>query len=165
MRAPWHIIDEHEVVWLIADHSTQRQLCTMLEGIADDLPNLPPQDAIDFVEQELSAYSQRHYTLEAKFFGRLADNSKSPTSEQIVKVIAQNHAIDAIHADDLAVELQRLSGASRACEPGQLAYMLRCFFDGCRRAIAFEELALLKLGGNRLTPAARQAVLRSLQAG
>ena len=29
--------------------------------------------------------------------------------------------------------------AAHGAHVGQLAYMLRCFFDGCRRAIAFKE--------------------------
>ncbi len=161
MRAPRHLIDEDDIVWLIADHSAQRRLCTMLEGVADDLPDMPSKDEILVIEEQLSTFSQRHFLLEAELFARLTDNSKRLTSERIVKEIRQNHAIDAIHADDLAAELKRLSGVSRAVHPGELAYMLRCFFDGCRRAIAFEELAILKLGGVR----PRHTVLQSFQAG
>jgi hemerythrin-like domain-containing protein len=166
LSAPrWRIIDEHDIVLLVAEHGEQRQLCSMLERIADELPAVPSHAMMLDVGQRLSSYAQRHFPLEARLFVRLAGQANCPTSERILKEIGHNHAIDAIHADDLAAALQRLSGSTRPAHPGELAYMLRCFFDGCRRAIAFEELALLKLGGERLTPAARRAVLRSFQAG
>ena len=161
----WRIIDEREIVLLVAEHGEQRQLCSMLERIADGLPEVPSPDAITDVGRQLSSYARRHFLLKERLFLRLAGQANCPTSERILKEISHNHAIDAIHADDLAAELQRLSGAARVDHPGELAYMLRCFFDGCRRAIAFEELALLRLGRERLTPAARRAVLRSFQAG
>lgn len=166
LTAPcWRIIDEDEIVLLVAEHGEQRQLCSMLERIADELPAVPSHAMMLDVGRRLASYSQRHFPLEARLFLRLAGQTNCPTSERILKEISQNHAIDAIHAEDLAAELQRNSGSSRVDHPGELAYMLRCFFDGCRRAIAFEELALLKLGGERLTPAARRTVLRNFQTG
>jgi hemerythrin-like domain-containing protein len=166
LTAPrWRMIDEHDIVLLIAEHGEQRRLCSVLEQIADKLPEVPSPDAIIDVGRRLSSYSQRHFPLEARLFLRLANHANCPSAARILSEVSHNHAIDAIHADDLAAELQRLSGTTRAVHPGQLAYMLRCFFDGCRRAIAFEELALLKLGGERLTPAARRTVLQSFQAG
>ena len=110
-----HLIDEHEIIWLIASHHTQRRLCADLE--------------------------------------------------RILKEIQHNHAVDAMHADDLSVELRRLSGASRAIPAGELAYMLHCFFDGCRRAMAYDKLALLNFGDERLTPAAKSAVMQSFRTG
>jgi hypothetical protein len=40
--------------------------------------------------------------------------------------------------------------------------MLRCFFEGCRADMAFEELAILALADKRLTPAARGLLRDSL---
>lgn len=163
MASHWHLIDEHEIVWLIADHAAQRRLCTVLEGIADALPDMPTEERIRAIAQQLLAYSRRHVPLEAELFMRLSGQGKYGSAERILKEIRYNHAIDAIHAEDLAVELNRVSGTHRAAQPGELAYMLRCFFDGCRRAIAFEELALLTLGEERLTPAAKRAIAASFQ--
>lgn len=163
MASRWHLIDEHEIVWVIADHASQRRLCLELEGIADALPDLPSDDRIVRICRQLSTYSLRHFPLETELFLRLTGQSKYHAANRILKEIRYNHAIDALHADDLAVEFKRLSGTSRALHPGELAYMLRCFFDGCRRAIAFEELALLTLGAERMTPAAKKAILASFQ--
>jgi len=165
MASRWHLIDEHEIVWLIADHRVQRRLCTVLESIADDLPNLPSTDVVVHVERQLAGFAERHVPLETELFQRLFGDAQCPSAERVFHQIHQSHAIDAMHADDLSAELRRLSGSSRVVRPGELAYMLRCFFDGCRRAMAFEELALLSLGSERLTPAARSAVLLGFRTG
>lgn len=164
MASRWHLIDEHEIIWLIADHCAQRRLCTVLEGIADELPELPPEATVLLVEQQLTSYAGRHFALETDLFQRLCSIADGTSTERTLLEIRRNHAIDALHADDLSVELRRLSGSSRAVHPGELAYMLRCFFDGCRRAMAYEELALLTMGRELLTPAARKAIMLSYQA-
>lgn len=158
-------IDEHEIVWLIADHHMQRNLCADLERIADNLPDLPSAHDVQHIEQRLSGYADRHLPQETELFRRLSGDAASSPAARILKEIRHNHAVDAMHADDLSIELRRLSGASRAVPAGELAYMLRCFFDGCRRAMAYEELALLNLGDDRLTPAAKSAVLQSFRTG
>ena len=165
MASRWHLIDEHEVVSLIADHHRERCLCAALERIADDLPDLPSAVETLDIEQQLAAYAGRHMPVATALFQRLSDDVACPSADRILKEIRHNHAIDAIHADDLSIELRRLSGSLRADHPGELAYMLRCFFDGCRRAVAFEEVALLILAGERLTPAAKKAIVSSFAAG
>jgi hypothetical protein len=40
--------------------------------------------------------------------------------------------------------------------------MLRCFFQSCRQAMAFEELAILDLARDRLTAPARALLVASL---
>lgn len=161
MALHWHLIDEQDVVSLIADHAAQRRLCRTLEAIADALPDLPSAELSLRTGQQLSRYSHRKSPMEDELFQRLVDDAPCPTVGRIFNQIRQHRAIDMLHADDLAIELDHLSGLHRAEHPGQLAYMLRCFFDGCRRAVAFEELALLKLAGERLTSAARAAIVAS----
>jgi hypothetical protein len=43
--------------------------------------------------------------------------------------------------------------------------MLRCFFDGCRRALAFEELAILNLARRRLSPETGALLAACLRTG
>jgi len=162
MGIKWHLIDEHEIVGLIADHADQRRLCHALEHVADALPNLPTPNEITTLARQLTDYSRKHYPIEESLFQRLEQGAGCPTVARVVDQIRDNHAIDGLHADDLAAELGRLSGTRRTTQAGELSYMLRCFFDGCRRAIAFEELALMKLGQTRLTPAAQRAVANSI---
>ncbi len=164
MASRWHLIDEHEIVFLIADHADQRRLCAALERVADALPNLPSPQEIEDLAQRLSDYSRDHFPSEETLFLRLEESAGCATVGRVIRQIRDNHAIDGLHADDLANELARLSGKRQTTNAGELGFMLRCFFDGCRRAIAFEELALLKFGQLRLTPAARRAVAASLGA-
>jgi hypothetical protein len=159
------VIDEHEIIWLIAGRHTQRRLCADLERIADNLPDLPSAEAVRHIEDRLFGYADRHLPHQTELFRRLLGDTVSAPAARILKEIQHNHAVDAMHADDLSVELRRLSGASRAVPAGELAYMLHCFFDGCRRAMAYEELALLNFGEERLTPAAKSAVMQSFLTG
>ena len=161
----WPLIDAHEIIWLVADHHKQRGLCADLEHIADNLPNLPSADDVRRIGERLAGYADRHFPQEKELFQRLSGDTASAPAARILKQIQHNHAVDEMHAEDLSVELRRLSGAPRAVPAGELAYMLRCFFDGRRRAMAYEELALLSLGDERLTPAAKNAVLLSFGAG
>jgi len=156
--ARWHLIDEHDIGWLIVDHAEQRCLCNRLERIADGLPDRPLSGEAGEMRAALRSFPKGHFSAEAELFLWLADQSTFGWADNVVHEILRNHAIDAVHADDVAAELEHADTA----HIGQLSYMLRCFFDGCRRAIAFEELALLKLGGDRLTPSARSAVIASL---
>ena len=159
------VIDEHEIIWLIAGRHTQRRLCADLERIADNLPDLPSSEAVRHIEDRLGGYADRHLPPQTELFQCLSGDAVSAPVSRILKEILHNHAVDATHADDLSVELRRHSGASRAVPAGELAYMLHCFFDGFRRAMAYEELALLNFDHERLTPAAKSAVVPSLRTG
>ena len=64
-----------------------------------------------------------------------------------------------VQAQDLVAAL-RGDGAVPA--PETLGYMLRCFFQACRQAMAFEELGILHLAADRLTPAGRSLLAHSL---
>ena len=57
MASRWHLIDEHEIIWLIADHQKQRRLCADLERIADNLPDLPSVDAVRHIEARLAGFA------------------------------------------------------------------------------------------------------------
>jgi len=153
-----HLIDEHDIAWMIADHAEQRRLCGRLERMADGLPDRPLSGEAAELRAALRSFPVRHFAAEAELFSWLAKQSSSIWADKVVHEIVRSHAVDAMHADDVAAELEHIDTA----HIGQLSYMLRCFFDGCRRAIAFEELALLKMGGDRLTPTARSAVIASL---
>ncbi len=165
MASRRHLIDEHEIIWLIADHRAQRRLCADLERMADNLPDLPPAYAVRHVERQLADYAELHLPREIELFRRLSSDADPSPATLVLREISHNHAVDAMHADDLSVEMERLSGSARAVPPGELAYMLRSYFDGCRRGMAYEELALLNLGDAQLTPAAKSALLLGFHAG
>jgi hypothetical protein len=52
------------------------------------------------------------------------------------------HVMDATHGEDLITMLWDSTARGIVTRPGEFGYMLRCFFDGCRRAIALETVLL-----------------------
>jgi len=146
------------------DHAIQRLLCDELETVADGLPDLPPPDAIRRLCDRILWITETHFARAEAIFGRLPPGcGPSPTA---LAALCRMHRLDEVHAQDLVAQLWKYAagrahcngghGAARAgpaavrCaegrsaapmagEVGQLAYMLRCFFDGGRRAIALKE--------------------------
>ena len=89
-------------------------------------------------------------------------NSSSLHVEEVLARIRARHAIDDSSAQDLIAALDPESTEPDRFPPEMLGYMLRCFFDGCRRAMDFTELAILALGERRLTRDARALLIGSL---
>lgn len=120
------------------DHEIQRTLCTELEAVADGLPTLPALPELRRIGDRLLAVTSTHFRRAEEAFRNLP--SRQRPSEAALLELQGMHRLDEIHAQDLVTALWReacSTGADR--NPGELAYMLRCFFDGCRRAIAIKE--------------------------
>jgi hypothetical protein len=155
----WHVIHEIDFARLIADHAHLRTVCDQLEACGDTLPDRPTDADADAVCRNLRAVVVSHpreenAVIDALFARELDD----PLTAALVGRIRARHLSDAIHADDI---LAALSGASKPCAEA-FGYMLRGFFDGCRRAMDFTELAILTLGTRRLTQEARAALVGGL---
>ncbi|MBP0446577.1 hemerythrin domain-containing protein [Roseomonas sp. SSH11] len=158
----WHDRVDRRVRALVAEHVALRALCDRLETIADGLPGLPPEEERQLLARHLAALLPPHQDREDELLTSLLPSGGGSAIERsLIERIRGQHITDAVHAQDLA-------GALETASPGMaaeaLGYMLRCFFDGCRRAMAFEELALLKLAGPRLsrdTDALLEACLRT----
>jgi hypothetical protein len=76
--------------------------------------------------------------------------------------IRQCHAVDELYAEDLNEALTLAAATVGPIRSELISYMMRCLFDGCRRSIDFQEAGILLLAPNRLTRAARLALLASL---
>ncbi|WP_421988816.1 hypothetical protein [Roseococcus sp.] len=126
----------------IAEHARLRELCDRLEAIADHLPALP-EGGSQCLMGELSALlRQREEDNLLDMLLYLRD--PTGTRQALAARIRSQQVTDLVHAQDLGVALAEAKGGDAA----SLGYMLRCFFLGCRRALAFEELAILYLGGD-----------------
>ncbi len=155
----WHVIHDIDIARLAADHARLGALCDRLEACADALPGGVCESEAAIVARMLSTVVVRHSrdetaVIDALFAGHLDD----PLTATIVGRIRARHLCNAIQADDIAAAL---SGASTPCAEA-FGHMLRGFFDGCRQAMDFTELAVLTLGGTRLTPDARAALIGGL---
>jgi len=154
-----HVIDEIDLVGLIADHARLRVLCDRLEACADALPDRVSKAETDALGRSLCAMMVRNprpgtAAIDALFARDLDD----PLTAALLGRTRAWHLSASIHADDIAAAL---SGDATPCAEA-FGYMLRGFFDGCRREIDFIELAILALGADRLSRNARALLVDGL---
>ncbi|TPG54040.1 hemerythrin domain-containing protein [Sphingomonas glacialis] len=160
----WHVIDEIDVVGLVSDHAALDRLCDRLEQHADWLPQRPSPREADALRADLRVALGRHVVREERLFTRVfAGSLAQPLCHTLIGQITAGHSACLAQSEDIVAALQPDAGATLC--PEAFGYMLRCFFQGCRQAMAFEELALLALAGDRLTPAARAVLTQRLAAG
>jgi hypothetical protein len=119
------------------DHVIQRILCNDLEEVADNLPELPTTVEVRRLCDRIMRVSATHFPRAEQVFGLLPDDQR-PTNE-VLRTLHAMHELDELHGQDLVVALWQHVGKTTGSHVGELSYMLRCFFDGCRRAIALKE--------------------------
>lgn len=119
------------------DHVIQRILCNDLEEVADNLPELPTTLEVRRLCDRIMRVTASHFPRAEQIFSLLPADRR-PSNEVLERLHAM-HELDELHGHDLVVALWQHLGKSSGSHVGQLAYMLRCFFDGCRRAVALKE--------------------------
>ncbi len=119
------------------DHQIQRALCRDLEAIADALPDPPSHHQVRRIVERIGRVSTEHHGHAAALLRALPE--PYCPSESALAALDTMHAIDAIHGEDLITALWNYAEGDPARHMGELSYMLRCYFDGCRRAMAFKE--------------------------
>ncbi|AOH87043.1 hypothetical protein AWL63_22900 (plasmid) [Sphingomonas panacis] len=107
------------------------------------------------LEHRLSTHEAR----ERRFMETVFAAQSVPSGEALLDRIRCRGVSQVMQAQDLIAALQPYAAPLPATT---LGYMLRCFFEGCRADMAFEELAILVLAERRLTPAARSLLRNSL---
>jgi hypothetical protein len=154
----WHMIAEVDLIRLIADHKAIERLCDQLEAIADTLPDRPAAKHAHALADRLDTILAPHTLHEDRLLATMfARDTPCLLTHSLLDHIRARHIACAVQAQDLAATFR--AGSDDAPSPQTLGYMLRCFFEGCRDAIAFEQLTILALGGARLTPGARDLLL------
>lgn len=156
------MIDEIDLVAMVADHADLGQLCDRLEDVADALPRMPLAGAnlrlCHELEYRPATHEAREHALVKRLFGT---GTTEPCGVAALQHIRHRSGSHVVQAQDLVTAFQ----AGDPClPPSTLGYMLRCFFEGCRASMAFEELTILQLAGDRLTPRARILLEHSLEA-
>jgi hypothetical protein len=119
------------------DHIIQRLLCNDLEALADGLPLLPSLSAIRKLCDRVKLVTTTHFSRAEMVFNALPLRGRP--DQATLAGLRQMHRMDELHAQDLVSALWQHALLPDRRDVGQLAYMLRCFFDGCRRAIALKE--------------------------
>lgn len=119
------------------DHVVQRSLCHDLEIVADRLPALPAKGEILRLCEAIQHVTATHFARAERLFADMPLAHRPGPA--FLSALHEMHQFDRMHGEDLASELWHSVAPSAEREVGKLSYMLRCFFDGCRRAIALKE--------------------------
>ena len=160
----WHMIDEIDLVGLIAEHQTWLQLCDRLERIADALPDVPGPVETAALRVTLSKLLPESDTMGDFPVRQLfAREAATPIGERLLARLQMRRAALAVEVQDLA-DMIAIDARERITAD-TLGYMLRCVFTTCREIIALEQFALLAIAPQRLTVAARALIIERIGVG
>lgn len=132
------------------DHIIQRLLCDDLERVADHLPALPSLPELRRISDRILCVTNTHFP-RAEEVLRMIPPEQRP-SPALLEMLHHMHVLDELHGQDLVVTLWQHVGSVAGANVGQLSYMLRCFFDGCRRAIRLKECYVAGVATEGITP-------------
>lgn len=130
--------------WLNAAYREQLALCDALEAIADSLPGSVNRQQCIYAAKALGpAIRSQHLCEETVLFPWLAKQAGAAQSLQDTLLrLKYEHFEDECFAEELTDALLKL-GAGHPVNMEAIGYMLRGFFEGLRRHIAFERDHLL----------------------
>jgi len=150
----WHMIEEIDLVPVIALQCDWLRLCERLEVLADRLPGAFSEPERTLVCAELSRLADApHDVFVVGAQALFVRQEGEPLAHSLIGHVARRHAARIVQAHDLIETLDLQT--PHAPDAETLGYMLRCFFEGCRQVVALERLTLLELGAERLTASAR----------
>jgi hemerythrin-like domain-containing protein len=137
--------DIGSLAWLMAAYQEQLALCQELEEIADSLPNQINRQQCLFAAQALGPLIQGVHHYEEKVLFPWLEKVLRATPELVETLnrLKFEHCEDECFAEELVDTLMRLGKEDRSVNIEATGYMLRGFFEGIRRHIAFEKEHLL----------------------
>ena len=144
------------------EHALQRELCDLLEALADGLPHSFDKALALIAVSILEGSVPRHMRLEEEaLFPRLRVRvGQDDPLNAALMCLEEEHDRDGASSVELIDALRTAATDGFASNPDMLGYMLRGYFDSQRRHIAWEDRVVL--------PRARQALtdvdLTALQA-
>lgn len=157
----WHVIHEIDLVRLIGAHHRRAALCDRLEAVADALPTLPTPEETEALCEELVDTIMRDGRDELPYLEKMLLHGPDALADALLDHVRLRHSTDTAMAQELIAALRPEAEEHRPTADA-LAYLLRGLFSGCRRAIDYEQLAIVALAGNRLTVAARTLMVDAI---
>lgn len=132
---------------------SQLGLCAALEDIADSLPHDVNKQKCMLAAQSIPAIVKAAHEFEERFlYPSLKTREPTPVSLPLnLERLCAEHCEDESFGDEVADALQELA-EGQLQNVDKLSYMLRGFFEGMRRHIAFEQEHLLPLLANEGRP-------------
>lgn len=147
-------ISTNPVDRIVVEHTWQLELCDALEYIADGLPDSIDRRLVREVIAILAHGLEAHFRAEEQLLFPLLRRrgSGDPSLVAALDQLAMEHVRDEDISSELLEELTFVAEQGRARNADMLGYMLRGFFEGQRRHIAWENAVVV--------PAARRLLLQ-----
>lgn len=138
---------------LVAHHDEQIELCSRLEQIADQLPELSDTQLCLTLARRIHPMIREAHEYEEKtlFPLLMASGGVDDALRSTVERLRYEHWEDESYADEVADALIRFVTDKASSNAETLAYMLRGFFEGLRRHIAFEREHIVPLLAGKAT--------------
>ncbi len=132
---------------LLEHHKVMLQLCTKLEKIADSLPNISNiQECLVICRDLFPIIKSAHNFEEKVLFPILHDKQQEDGGlKKNLERLRYEHWEDESFAEEISDVFNAYINEPIQSDAEKLAYMLRGFFEGVRRHIAFETEYLLPM--------------------
>lgn len=145
------------------DHGFQLELCDLMEGLADSLPDGDVVIAAAVVPV-LRHGVTGHMRLEDEALFPLLRQHRGdrPEVQAVTAQLTREHNADAGFLDEVADALDAFVTEGVVENPEMMGYMLRFFFESQRRHIEWENKVLFPLARSLLTGEEKQTLRRAL---
>lgn len=136
---------------LRANHDLKLSLCDALEAIADGLPDqLDSQACLTLSRCILPTLRKAQELEENEVFPLLMKLTLgNPQLSASLERLQREHCEDECYGEEIAALLEECAHNGQPANPESAGYMLRGFFNGLRRHVAFERECLMTLAANR----------------
>lgn len=142
-------------IGLIAEeHALQRELCDLLEALADGLPHSFDKALAVIAVSILEGSVPSHMKLEEEaLFPLLRERvSEDDPLHAALLCLEEEHDRDGATLLELTDALKTAAADGTVSNPDMLGYMLRGYFEGQRRHISWEDRVILPTARAVLTP-------------
>jgi hemerythrin-like domain-containing protein len=132
---------------LIEHHAILLHLCNRLETIADTLPNIPNVQECLVLCRDIFPIVKKAHDFEEKVLFPIIQDAKTDnvTIDLNLERLCYEHWEDESFAEEISEVFRSYIDQPQLTDADKLSYMLRGFFEGIRRHIAFETEYLLPL--------------------
>jgi len=147
--------NQRTIAWLRRAHDEQLALCNELEAIADSLPSSVDRQKCLYAAKMLGPLVHDIHEYEEAVLFPWIESERGPQLRETIERLKFEHCEDECFAEELTDALLKL-GMGDVVNMEAVGYMLRGFFEGMRRHIAFERDCLLTQLPPNATPQGRQ---------
>lgn len=136
------------------EHELQRELCNVLETLADDLPNTFDKNLAGVAVSILENSMERHMKFEDEaLFPLLRENiSKGDIIHAALHCLEEEHERDCANLFEITEALKSAIEENCITNAEMFGYMLRGFFECLRRHVAWEDKVIIPAARMALSP-------------